>query len=123
LQVRTLHKYTARSFFRTGAKVFSRSFGVLSAALLTGLCGCGSDTESLTLTPGEQELLQSTAGILARHWCLPEQDPGWREPPGEEEIARITGLCSSREGAWTYFYRCMSDTANTLQPPPFPLEE
>jgi hypothetical protein len=62
-------------------------------------------------------MLETAAGSLARHWCLPEGSPGWSEPPDEDEMQRVVEFCSGRDGAWTYFYRCMSDTANVLDSP------
>ena len=89
------------------------------AALALLLQGCGGNEGDGTLSPEEMTLLQGTAGRLARHWCLPEDNPGWLPPPGEDDMATVRDICSRRQGAWTYFYRCMSDTANVLEPPAF----
>jgi hypothetical protein len=92
---------------------------MIVAVLSMLITGCEKRDEEVLLSHGEKALLEELAGRLARHWCLPEESTGWRDTPTEEEISALTTICSKHDGAWTYFYRSMSDSANTLEPPGF----
>lgn len=90
-----------------------------AAALIILAAACGGRDGDDHLSNEERTVLQETAGVLARHWCLPGDDPGWLPAPSDSLIDLVERICLSKEGAWTYFYACMSDTANALPPPPF----
>lgn len=96
-----------------------RGFTAFIIVLSLVIPGCEKRDDEIPLSLGEREMLEELAGRLARHWCLPPESAGWREAPMEEEISAITAVCTEHDGAWTYFYRCMSDSANTLEPPGF----
>jgi hypothetical protein len=63
--------------------------------------------------------MEEISGRLARYWCMPPGSEEWRQAPAQNEITELIGYCNASPGAWTYFYKCLSDSANALPPPEF----
>jgi hypothetical protein len=105
--------------FKQGGEVFSSRHAAAAAVLVLLFAACGGGSGDGRLSTEERTVLEQTAGVLARYWCLPEDDPGWLPAPSDSLIGVVQRICLSKDGAWTYFYVCMSDTADVLPPPPF----
>ncbi|NLP04805.1 hypothetical protein GX411_02485 [Candidatus Fermentibacteria bacterium] len=82
---------------------------------LLAVPGCGS-REGPRIPPGTKARLEEWAGILAPVVALP---PGMApEAPDSAALAELLALCESSPGGYSYFYRCLADSVNTLEPPP-----
>lgn len=82
--------------------------------------GCGRP-EGPRIPPETRARLEEWAGILAPVVALP---PGMApEAPDSASLAELMELCETEPGGYSYFYRCLADSVNSLEPPPVSLRD
>lgn len=111
-------EYSARRISRTGDGMRLHTL-LIFPALLT-VPGCKRQ-EGPRIPPETRARLEEWAGILAPVVALP---PGIApEPPDSAALAGLVELCEATPGGYSYFYRCLADSVNRLEPPPASIRE